>query len=74
MDFPEQLLYIRSKKNLSQAALAKELRVSYATISRWENSKSKPTKKELITFKRYCKQESIDFKELEDEAQEIKSF
>lgn len=41
MEFSEQILYIRSKNNLSQAALAKELHVSYATISRWENGKSK---------------------------------
>ena len=55
MELSDQLLYIRSKKNLSQAALAKELHVSYATISRWENGKSNPTKKELLTIRRYCK-------------------
>ena len=59
MEFSEQILYIRSKNNLSQMALAKELHVSYATISRW--------KKELLSFKKYCKQELIDFKEIEDE-------
>lgn len=67
MEFSAQILYVRSKKNLSQVALAKELHVSYATISRWENGKSNPTKKELLTFKRYCNRELIDFKELEDE-------
>ena len=67
MELSDQLLYIRSKKNLSQAALAKELHVSYATISRWENGKSNPTKKELLTIRRYCKKELIDFTELEDE-------
>lgn len=67
MEFSEQILYIRSNNNLSQAALAKELHVSYATISRWENGKSNPTKKELLTFKRYCKRGLFDFKELEDE-------
>ncbi len=67
MEFSEQILYIRSKNNLSQMALAKELHVSYATISRWKNSKSNPTKKELLSFKKYCKQELIDFKEIEDE-------
>ena len=50
MEFSAQILYVRSKKNLSQVALAKELHVSYATISRWENGKSNPTKKRTSYF------------------------
>lgn len=63
MDFSEKILYIRSRNNLSQSDLAKHLNVSYATISRWENGKSNPTKKDLLTFHRYCAKEKINFEE-----------
>ncbi len=61
MTLVEQLLYVRVQLNLTQMELAKKLNVSFATISRWENNKAKPTKKALLTFKNFCKKNNIVF-------------
>ena len=45
MTLIEQLLHFRVQLNLTQTELAEKLNVSFATISRWENGKAKPTKK-----------------------------
>ncbi|MDE2141923.1 MAG: type I restriction-modification system subunit M N-terminal domain-containing protein, partial [Elusimicrobia bacterium] len=39
---PELLKKLRERLELSQAALAKELHVSFPTINRWENGKTSP--------------------------------
>ena len=42
MTFAEALRNMRKELGLSQEALAHELRVSFATINKWENNKTKP--------------------------------
>lgn len=44
MDYPEIIKLIRGHLNLSQEDLARELEVSFATVNRWENGKSTPSK------------------------------
>jgi len=44
MDYPEIIKLIRGHLNLSQEDLARELEVSFATVNRWENGKSAPSK------------------------------
>ncbi len=63
MTFNEQLLHVRVQLNLTQTELAEKLNVSFATISRWENGKAKPTKKALMTFQRFCRENKIVFEE-----------
>ena len=62
MDWKQKVLYVRSILKLSQTELGGEiLSVSPITISRWENSKSRPTKREMMAFHLYYKQQGIDF-------------
>ena len=42
MTFAEALKNMRKELKLSQEALAHELKVSFATINKWENNKTKP--------------------------------
>ena len=42
MDFAKAILNIRTALRISQQDLAAELDVSYATVNRWENGKSRP--------------------------------
>ena len=42
MTFAEALKSLRKELRLSQEALAHELKVSFATINKWENNKTKP--------------------------------
>ncbi|MBF0296598.1 MAG: DUF3883 domain-containing protein [Magnetococcales bacterium] len=43
-DYAEQIKRLRTRIGLTQAALAKELGVSFPTINRWENGKAKPSR------------------------------
>ncbi len=63
MTFNEQLLQVRVQLDLTQNELAEKLNVSFATISRWENGKASPTKKALLTFRKFCKENNIVFEE-----------
>lgn len=63
MTFSEKLIAVRAKLNLSQTDLGKLLHVSCVTISRWETSKSKPTKKAVYAFEELCKKHKIVFEE-----------
>jgi DNA-binding transcriptional regulator YiaG len=42
MELSEQVRYAREKLKMSQEIFARGLNVSYATINRWENDKTKP--------------------------------
>ena len=42
-DYPEQIKILRAKLGLTQVALAERLGVSFPTVNRWENGKSKPS-------------------------------
>ena len=53
MKFSEKLIYVRAKLNLTQSELAERLKVSFPTISRWENDKVEPTKKAMMVFKQF---------------------
>jgi len=46
--FAERLLELRKEKSLSQAALAKNIDVSYGVICYWETDKSEPTAPNLV--------------------------
>ena len=43
-DFSDLIKEIRRQLDLSQEDLARELGVSFATVNRWENKKSTPSK------------------------------
>jgi SNF2 family DNA or RNA helicase len=42
-DYPAKIKRLRARLGLTQAALAQELGVSFPTINRWENGKSRPS-------------------------------
>ena len=53
-DFSIIVKAVRRQLGLSQEALAHELRVSYATINRWENGKTAPFKLAREQFDAFC--------------------
>ena len=65
MELPEKVRFVRDKLKISQEDLARALNVSYATINRWENSKTKPTRMALAVFYDYCEKHGINFVENE---------
>ena len=59
MSFSEKVKYVRTKLNLSQEDLARELGVSFATINRWENGSYNPSRLAKKAFDDFCKENNI---------------
>lgn len=59
-NFPETVKEVRRQLALSQKELAQALGVSFATVNRWENSRTVPSKLAQRQFKLFCKQKKID--------------
>jgi DNA-binding transcriptional regulator YiaG len=53
-DYPSLVKEIRRQLALSQEDLARELGVSYATVNRWENAQSKPSKLARAQLDAFC--------------------
>jgi DNA-binding transcriptional regulator YiaG len=66
MEISKKVRLVREKLEISQEDLARALNVSYATINRWENAKTKPTRMALAVFYDYCEKHGISFDEGED--------
>ena len=60
MSFPDMIKDIRCKSLLSQTDFAKELNVSYSTVSRWETGKTLPTYKTMKSIEAFCKRHNIE--------------
>lgn len=61
MKFSEKVLAVRLKLNISQDSLAKELKVAFVTINRWENSHAEPKVLTKHRFDEFCKKNGIKF-------------
>ena len=63
MEFSEKVKCAREQLNMSQEDIARALNVSFATINRWENSKTKPIKMARAIFDEFCEKNGIIFNE-----------
>lgn len=61
MTFSEAVINLRSELRISQRKLAKDLNVSFVTVNRWENERTKPTKMTICVIRRYCKEHGLEF-------------
>ena len=52
--FADQVKSVRKQLGISQEELARKLGVSFATVNRWENGKSKPIKLSRNQFEMFC--------------------
>ncbi|MHB8707558.1 MAG: helix-turn-helix domain-containing protein [Desulfuromonadales bacterium] len=55
VNFPAQIKEVRQQLGLSQEELAHALGVSFATVNRWENGKTVPSKLAQRQFEQFCK-------------------
>ena len=53
-NLPQFVKEVRRQLGKSQEDLARELGVSFATVNRWENGKSQPSKLARAQFDNYC--------------------
>jgi len=66
MDFHTAVKYARVKMGMSQEELAHALKVSFATINRWENGKTHPNKMAKSVFYNLCEKQGIDINAMMD--------
>ena len=53
-NYPSLVKEVRRQLSISQEDLARELGVSYATVNRWENGQSKPSKLAQAQLDAFC--------------------
>jgi putative transcriptional regulator len=58
-NFPETIKKVRRQLELSQEELAQALGVSFATVNRWENGKTTPSKLAQRQFEQFCAQKKV---------------
>lgn len=61
--FGEKVKYVRGELQLSQAQLAEELEVSFATVNRWEAQNIIPRFLTQKKFEKFCERNNIKFEE-----------
>lgn len=54
-NIPKTVKEVRRQLGLSQEDLAHALGVSFATVNRWENGKTEPSKLAQRQFEQFCK-------------------
>lgn len=59
-NFPVQVKEVRRQLGLSQKELAHALGVSFATVNRWENGKTVPSKLAQNQFRLFCDQKKME--------------
>lgn len=52
---------------MTQEDFAKELKVSVATINRWENGKVKPNLSAMKKIKQFCSDHDLQYEHIEEE-------
>lgn len=60
MEFALIVKQVREELQLSQEQLARELSISFSTINRWENGKTKPSQMAKELFFAFCISKNID--------------
>ncbi len=67
MEFDSIVKQVRKELGLSQEQLARELSISFSTVNRWENGKSKPSPMAKELFFSFCMSKNINLNCMEVE-------
>lgn len=65
-NYQKALILLRAKLNISQHELADLLKVSYPSVSRWENWNFEPTKIAKVRLEQLLKENDIKLKEVDE--------
>lgn len=66
MEFSKIVKTVRKQASMSQEDLARTLKVSFATVNRWENGKTHPNKLTQGVFFDFCQKQGLNIKNLND--------
>ncbi|MBP3559444.1 MAG: helix-turn-helix transcriptional regulator [Clostridia bacterium] len=67
LTFPEQVKAVRIFLQLTQTELAKQIGISYATISRWERENRTPHLAMVGKFYSFCMRNGIEINTIKEE-------
>ncbi len=59
MTFDELFKKIRTELNITQEQFARELSISYSTLSRWENGHTTPSRLAKMSLMEFCKKHNL---------------
>lgn len=66
MSLPEEIKRIRQRCFLTQEEFAKEIKVAFSTVNRWEGGKAKPNFSAMKNIKEFCLRNDIEYVCIED--------
>lgn len=67
MPFQDQIKFVRMQLQLSQEELARQMGISFATVSRWERENRKPQLALLGKFYSFCQRNGIEINLTDDD-------
>lgn len=59
MAFSEVLKKVRAELNITQEQFARELNISFSTLSRWENGHTAPSRLAKMRLLEFCNQHNL---------------
>lgn len=59
MEFAQKAKQVRRELGLNQEQLAREIGVTFSTVNRWENVKTKPNNLAVKAFEMFCEKNKI---------------
>jgi len=66
MNLSNEIRLIRQKAFMTQETFAKELKVAFSTVNRWESGKTHPNISAMKQLKLFCEENNISFIELQN--------
>lgn len=66
MKLPEEIKRLRTRCFLTQDNFANKLGVTFSTVNRWEQGKSKPNLVAMKNIKTFCDENDIAYKDIEE--------
>ena len=66
MILPEEIKRLRTRCFLTQDNFANKLGVTFSTVNRWEQGKSKPNLVAMKNIKTFCDENDIEYKDIEE--------
>lgn len=66
MSFPEEIKRARQRCFLTQGDFAKEVKVAFSTVNRWEGGKAKPNLTAMKNIKEFCLKNNIEYSSIEE--------
>lgn len=66
MILSEEIKRIRQRSLLTQNDFAKEIKVAFSTVNRWECGKAKPNINAMKNIKKFCFNHDIDYSTVEE--------